>query len=86
VRTRLETAHIAEVEIESHKEATFLNQVDPEAVVRLTREALVKDPSGLVATLSNELEMRAAEILVQLDCEARHRSGTSSSSRARSAA
>ena len=84
--TWYKSPRIAEVEIKGDEETTLVGQMGPEPFVRLTRETLVEDSSSLVTTLPDKLEMSAPEILVQLHSESRHRRGTSSSSRASSAA
>lgn len=86
VRAGLEPANVAEPEIQGDEEAALGYDPLPHHRVAFSGEPLVVGAIGNVAAVAEEAGMNPAEVLVQLDEELAHRRGTSSSSRARTAA
>ena len=81
-----ELTHVRKVKIERDEESSLGHDALPDNRIKGTTQALLSDPIRRVAGLTQQLDMASAEVLIQLDQDGTHRSGTNSSSRANSAA
>jgi len=78
-------AYVGKIKIEGDEQTIVGANAFPHLLIRRSRQSLLIDPIGIVACLTQEVDVRKRKVLVELDGET-HRSGRISSSRASVAA